>query len=65
MARIDRVGSDRYIVLSREEAVSIVALLAGQLGNVPVPGHQSGACPTIRAVDGDDVYRIHVVLTTE
>ena len=65
MARIDRIGSDRHVVLSREEAVSIIALLAGQLGNVPLPGQHAGACPTIRVVEGDDVYRMHVVLTTE
>lgn len=41
-------GHPRYLLcITRKEAVEIIALLTGQLGDVTSPGCQSGACPTL------------------
>lgn len=46
---IDKIHE--VVAISKSEAVEIIALLAGQVAQVPVSGNQSGACPTINVVD--------------
>ena len=48
------------LVLSRQEATNLAALLIGQLAGVPVVGNQAGAAPMVRI---DDSGRIECEVT--
>ena len=38
------VPVDRFVILTKREAVSLISMLTAQLAGVPAPGCQSGAC---------------------
>ena len=40
-------NNQEIVILSRQEAVEILALLSGQLGGTAVPGNMVGAAPAI------------------
>lgn len=45
-------GKLDVLQISKEEAANLIALLAAQLGDTVIRGHQAGACPEVVVNDG-------------
>ncbi len=56
-------GKTSVIALDKQEVVTIIGLLAAQLGDVTFPGNMGGATPSINIVDRGVVkYRLVLLL---
>lgn len=63
MAIEETVNDLHIITVGKKEATDIIGLLAAQLANVALSGHQLGATPSINIVENGQVkYRIVILL---
>ena len=57
------VPLDKFVVLTKKEAVHLIAYLAAQLGETTGPGMQSGSC--FEAVVNEPYARYHFSVSRE
>lgn len=64
MAKVTQIGTDDFVVISRKDAVSIIALLAGQIGSEAPPGCSKGMAPYL-VVAREDGSSYRIILSVE
>lgn len=50
MATLHQRNGEQFLVISKDEATQMIALLVAQLANTSVRGHYVGACPSTHLV---------------